>query len=269
VTGTSSPEEDRRRTTDDGPDDDRPTKDDATSGSIARAPIVPGRLSFMRSLVSRLVFVMLLAGARSAAAEPSTLTVEVSGDFSLKSTAVDDPTKDDIDKQVSATSDYWLTDQQLREVLAIAAVHHRGAPTAAEKQAIDQRMKGDPRLNVLVMIAGNSAFKVAFMSGQNTKYKDVPFKPGHYPLVPGISFNAKAGQFGATFKVFEKGGAPALFVLDKPGELDLLQFDKKAIKGTFAFTAKEVSGSRTRKIVAKGVFTFQCQGVTHGSTCPP
>jgi len=210
------------------------------------------------------LFVAAAQAPGALAAEHATLQIEVSGDVSLKAsvTASDNPSNP---VDVNVTTDYWITDAQMREMIARLNAQRPANPTPEETKKIDELMKTDPRLTVFLLRASDATFSLGLAEdAHSTKYKDFPFKPGRYPIRPGTGFGTAPGELRATFKLVESGKA-ALFKLDKPGSFELTQFDKKGAKGTFSFTAKEINGSRS--ISVKGSFSSPCHGPVRGSAC--
>jgi len=197
------------------------------------------------------------------AAERATLQVEVSGDVSLKAsvTAGDTPGGP---ADVNVTTDYWINDAQMREMITGLNAKRAASPTPEETKHIDELMKSDPRLTTFLLRASDPTFSVGLSAGTSSKYKDLPFKPAHLPISAGTGLSTAPGELRATFKLIQSGKA-VLFKLDKPGALELTQFDKKGAKGTFSFTAKEING--TRSISVKGSFSSPCHGPIRGSAC--
>ena len=114
-------------------------------------------------------------------------------------------------------------------------------------------MKRDPKFMLLLVNCGADGGSIAFAPGNDSKYADVPFKPGKYPLTA----NAKPGEISVTVGL-RPAGKHQSFDLSEPGTLDITKFDLTGLTGTFTFKAKSFDGKQAIEI--KGSFDYPCVG---------
>ncbi|MEP6861031.1 MAG: hypothetical protein ABJE66_10445 [Deltaproteobacteria bacterium] len=94
---------------------------------------------------------------------------------------------------------------------------------------------------------------INFGPGKDSKYADVPYKPGKYS----ITSDAKVGEIGAMVNLRPPGKHQS-YKLSEPGTLDLMKFDSTGLTGTFTFKAKSYDGKQA--IEVKGSFDYPCVG---------
>jgi hypothetical protein len=241
-----------------------------------------------------LVLLVVAAGVGAARADDSSCKARVTGDLSLDVSVTNPPkpsppfTNGPI---ATVSTDYWLTDKEMRQALSAmtgafdsvgAALKKKGTATtkadvedaakagatgpsnADRERKVDEAMKKDPRLFLLMMSCGNESVRLVFTPASGSKYANIPFKPGHYKILPGAA--AKPGDLAVMPRV-KDGDALKLYTLAGPGELTLSRFDAHAAVGTFTFPAKSrATGGAEKKITVAGSFSYFCKG---SASCKP
>jgi hypothetical protein len=154
------------------------------------------------------------------------------------------------DDSVTAASDYWATEAEMRT--ALRAGIGAGDRAEAERQ-IDQRMQNDPRVVILELHCMSDGGAVVIVSSAASKYGDVPFKTGSYKLGTGTMKSAPAGDF----VVARLRSATTPYTGVKPGTLNLTKFDATGVAGSFSFGAQSVSTKTPAKI--EGTFDLPCE----------
>jgi len=199
------------------------------------------------------------AAAGSSAAAPAApagtpvgkCSFTTTGDMAVTVEAIS--TKSPPNGKAMATTDYWQTEDQLREALHVLA----GLDSKKSKDQVDAEvetnMKRDPRFMLLLINCGSEAGSINFGPGKNSKYADVPFKAGKYALTG----DAKAGEIGAMINLRPPGKHQS-FRISEPGELDLTKFDLTGLTGTFTFKAKSFDGKQAVEV--RGSFDYPCVG---------
>jgi hypothetical protein len=203
----------------------------------------------MRSTAAVLTIVMLTA---SAAAETNHCEISVTGDTNATIKA-DAPASTG---KLGASTDYWLTEAQLR--MALSALQGIGKKlTREEKQRkVDEAMKKDPRFMLLIINCMTDEGGVMFSAASNSKYADVPLKPASYAVVP--NRKARPGELTTMFHLV-RGGKHESYSVSEPGKLSLTQFDRKGIAGTFSFKAEQ-RGKVPGRVTVTGTFKYHCLG---------
>jgi len=165
-------------------------------------------------------------------------------------------------------SDYWLTDDEIRSAVSMVTGLGSKASDAEKKKAVDEAMQKDPRLYLLILncVSGSGAGKnlLSLMPSSDSKYADVPFKPGQYTIPSGglLGGAAKPGEFSVLFALGDDS-----YRVTQDGKLNITKFDKSGIAGTFNFTAEQGftdQGAKAKKISVSGQFDFPCAG---GGNC--
>jgi hypothetical protein len=152
---------------------------------------------------------------------------------------------------VSAASEYWYTDDELRSALGTMMRIGGDKPSKAEvERKVDEAMKQDPRLWLLLFNCKTDAGFLNLSASNSSKSRDIPFGPHTYA----IASEPKAGEFGAMFML--KQGKPTSYHLAAPGKLEITKFDTTGITGTFGFEAS----SAGKQVTVKGAFDFGCIG---------
>jgi hypothetical protein len=175
----------------------------------------------------------------------------VTGDVALNVEGI--ATKSPPNGKAMATADYWQTDDQLRSALHVLASLDSKKSKDAVDAEVDAEMKKDPKFMLLLINCGAEAGSINFGPGNDSKYADVPFKPGKYT----ITSKAKAGEFGAMVNLRPPGKHQSFSISD-PGTLDITKFDLTGLTGTFTFKAKSFDGKQAVEI--KGSFDYPCVG---------
>jgi hypothetical protein len=207
----------------------------------------------MRCVVTILGTWMLAGGLAAADVNHCEITTTGDATATVKADAAAGAAKG----KLSAATDYWLSDSDLRG--AIGAVEGIGTKLSKEEKQrkIDEAMKKDPRFVLLLINCLTDDGGVIFSASDPSKYADVPMKPASYPIVP-VSGTPKAGQVTAMFHL-TTGGKRDSYRVTAPGKLVLTQFDKKGIAGTFSFKA-EGRGKAAKHIDVTGKFSYECIG---------
>jgi hypothetical protein len=170
--------------------------------------------------------------------------------------------------QSAVGSDYWLSDDDLRTALsAVANISNKGSD-AEKKKSVDEAMKKDPRLFLLILNcisgSGDSKDTISMLPSGDSKYADVPFKPGSYTIKSGSHLTSaeKPGDFSALMSL-----SKVSYLVSQDGKLNITKFDKSGIAGTFTFGGEQGfadQGAKPKKISVSGKFDFPC---TSGGNC--
>ena len=175
----------------------------------------------------------------------------VTGDVALNVEGIS--TKNPPNGKAMATADYWQTEDQIRSALhVISGLDSKKSKDAVDAE-VDAAMKKDPKFMLLLINCGADAGSINFGPGKDSKYADVPFKPGKYS----ITSDAKAGEITAMVNLRPPGKHQS-FRLSEPGTLDITKFDLTGLTGTFTFKAKSFDGKQAVEI--KGSFDYPCVG---------
>jgi hypothetical protein len=168
--------------------------------------------------------------------------------------------------KVSAGSDYWSTDAQLRlglesMIKALSGISFGSKPSAKPsdeeiKAKVDAAMKKDPRMVILLMNCGDETAGVTLGAGTGSHYADVPFKPGKYVL---SNQKGKKGEFSVMMHLKPASGYET-YQLTEPGVLTLTQFDSNGVAGTYSFKAQQQLKPTKKNIVVNGSFSLRCRG---------
>jgi hypothetical protein len=197
---------------------------------------------------------ILLAMPAAAAAETNHCEIAVTGDSTVRIAA--DAPRDDAEGKLAASTDYWLSDGQLR--MALSTMQGIGSKlTPGERQRkVDEGMKKDPRFMVLLLNCLSDDGGIILSPAAGSKYADVPMKPGSYPIVP--TGRSKPGEFTAMFHLATRGKRESYSVAE-PGKLVVTRFDRRGITGTFRFRAEQ-RGKTGKKVDVNGSFSYGCTG---------
>jgi hypothetical protein len=157
------------------------------------------------------------------------------------------------DGKVSAGTEYWLTDEELRYALATLVRIGGDKPSKAEvDRKVEEGMKKDPRLWLLLMNCSTDDVFVNLSASNSSRSSDIPFGPHTYA----ITSDPKAGEFSAMFSIEQ--GKHASYHLAAPGKLEITKFDATGITGTFGFEAE--ARDKGQRVTVKGSFDFGCAG---------
>jgi hypothetical protein len=157
------------------------------------------------------------------------------------------------DGKVSAGTEYWLTDDELRRALA-TFVRIGGNKLSKDEidRKVDEGMKKDPRLWLLLVNCSTDDGFLNLSASNSSRSSDIPFGPHTYV----IASDPKAGEFSGMFSI--KQGKHTSYHLAAPGKLEITRFDATGITGTFGFEAE--TRDKTQRVTVKGSFDFGCAG---------
>jgi len=155
--------------------------------------------------------------------------------------------------RMSAGSEYWMTDEELRGALAMM-VRIGGDKPAKEEvdRKVDEAMKKDPRLWLLIMNCSTDDGFLNLGASNSSKSSDIVFGPHTYV----IASDPKAGEFGAMFSI--KRDKHTGYHLVAPGKLEITKFDASGITAGFGFEAE--SRDKSQHVTVRGSFDFGCAG---------
>lgn len=182
---------------------------------------------------------------------PGSCEVAFSGDLQLEAKTGGGPS--------SFGSDYYYDDDEMRENLEqIAKIANSDASEDEIKRQVDEDMKSDPRLFLLIInCVQDPDFSISLLPGGEAKYADVPFKAGNYRIAEGGLFGADGDS--KDFGVLMTTGDDAFYGVSEAGELNITRFDEKGIAGTFSFTAEQMLADGEPKTVkVSGKFDYPC-----------
>lgn len=191
------------------------------------------------------------AGAAPAGTAAGKCTFTATGDMSVSVEGI--ATKQPPNGKAMASTDYWMTDAQLRAGLETMVGLDSKKSKAEIAAKVDEAMKQEPKVMLLLINCGDEHGSVILGPGKDSKYANVPMKPGKYPIVN----SAKAGEFGAMINLRPPGGHQS-FSVAEPGTLEITKFDLTGIAGTFAIKGKSFDGKQTVEI--HGTFDYPCVG---------
>jgi hypothetical protein len=153
--------------------------------------------------------------------------------------------------KLSVGSEYWMTDDELRNALTMMMRIGGDKPSKQEvDRKIDEAMKKDPRLWLLVMNCSTDDAFLSLGASNASKSRDIPFGPHTYV----IASEPKAGEFSGIFTI--KQGKRSSYGFAAPGKLEITKFDATGITATFSFEGQDGS----QRISVKGSFDFGCAG---------
>ena len=200
------------------------------------------------------VLSILMAMPAVAASEPNHCEIAIAGETTVRIAA--DAPRDATQGKLAASTDYWLSDGQLR--MALETMEGLGSKLSpAEKQRkVDESMKKDPRFMVLLINCLSEEGGVIFSPTSGSKYAHVPMKAGSYAIVP--NGRTRPGEFTAMFHLATRGKRESYSVAE-PGKLVVTRFDRKGITGTFSFKAEQ-RGKGSKKVDVNGSFSYACTG---------
>ncbi|MFY2560156.1 hypothetical protein ACN469_21275 [Corallococcus terminator] len=158
----------------------------------------------------------------------------------------------------SATSDHWLSPEEMRQLLAKVASKSKKASNKTQVALEKQAARGGGMMGPLslhcISASDGALGSLSILPGTNTQ-ESIPFKPGTYPLV---TFEEKRGQLPVALRL--KG---INYMLTEPGVLVLTRFDGTGVAGTFTFNARthdaeNKPGAAVRNIRVVGSFDIPC-----------
>jgi hypothetical protein len=216
-------------------------KSESSAPGAAQAPATappPGDVQIAQRMVPR-------PGA--ADAKPAVDTskgsceVDVQGDVVAKVVAP-------ADAQAVGT-DYWMTAEQLDQAVEMMVNMLVKDKTKAAAE-IAKAKKNEPRIMLLIVNCNAGTVHLTFSPGIGSKYKDVPFAPGKYP----IASQPKSNEFGIMFSVANK------FYKPTSGSIDITRFDKTGLTASFEFAAENTDRltKALSKVTVKGKLDYPC-----------
>lgn len=162
----------------------------------------------------------------------------------------------------AAGSDYWLSDQELRDALEMLLKASGTAEDELEDEVEAAMASDEPKLYLLILNCidrDDRANTLSLLPSNGSTYGDVPFEPGTYEIPA-----AGAEQGPGTFTVLLAAN-DASYKVKNAGVLELTKFDETGIAGEFSFVAEERSADGDAKEVSvSGRFDFECTG---GEAC--
>lgn len=133
-------------------------------------------------------------------------------------------------------SDYFNTEEEL----ALAEKFFPKKPGGA---------KPDPRIYIVILNCSNDVLTVNFGAGADTKYADMPFRPGKYKV------GNQKGQMAALVTQRSKKNDGKVFRVSS-GDFEFKRWDSSGAAGEFRFEAKEMAGDGIVRV--KGTFDMKC-----------
>ena len=164
--------------------------------------------------------------------------------------------------QGSASSDHWLSDQEVAEALQDTLA------TQASSAARDTLPSGAdiaPVFSWLVISCGDpSGEGFSLLANAGATAADVPFGPGTYAITPGfLSGSEDRTQFSA---IVDVGDGERMFSLTS-GTIEITTFDSSGVIGTVEMQLEQsLAGGTPKRAVLAGAFEFPCSG---GARCQP
>ncbi len=156
--------------------------------------------------------------------------------------------------RASAATDYWMSDEDVRDGIKMMVGVLSKKSDAEIAQEVDAQMKKDPRLVLLLLNCGDADNFLNFGPGVQSRYADVPFKPGRYRIANG---ERSPGDFSAMIGL-KPNGERGFYELAEPGVFEITRFDRSAIVGTFHLKVKRPDSAQT--LVVDGAFDYGCKG---------
>ncbi len=156
-------------------------------------------------------------------------------------------------------SDYWLSDDDLRQALGFMA----SATGDAKKEEVDEAMKKDPRFFIIILNcipADSQKGSLTLLPSNEAKYADIPFKSGEYVVSEGgvLGGTDDPRAFGALLTT----GDESLWQVSENGTLKITKWDSSGIAGNFNFKVEEgfVASGTPKTATVEGKFDFPCAG---------
>jgi len=200
------------------------------------------------------VLLIAMAMPAVAASEPNHCEIAVTGETTVRIAA--EAPRDGSHGKLAASTDYWLSDGQLRMALeTMQSLGGKLSPTEKQRK-VDEGMKKDPRFMVLLINCLSDEGGAILSPTSGSRYAHVPMKAGSYAIVP--SGRTRPGEFTAMFHLATRGKRESYSVAE-PGRLVVTRFDRKGITGTFSFKAEQ-RGKAGKKVDVNGSFSYACTG---------
>jgi hypothetical protein len=162
--------------------------------------------------------------------------------------------------ETAVTTDYWRSDGELRRMLKRA--YRRDVPAAELEGKVTRHLaQVDPRIDLLALTCGDAKNTIAIHQTAHSRYADVPFSAGKYPITAGSGLGGK-GQFWVVSFIDRMHPLE----VKTPGTLEITRFDLTGIVGRFSFVASElgewarVTKQPPRTVRIEAAFAFRCEG---------
>jgi hypothetical protein len=165
------------------------------------------------------------------------------------------PGDDEQSGNVGAVSDYWLSDDEIAELLEDLA-----GPGEDKAKKVLQGMRHNPRFSVLLLnCVGGAEGHLFIRPSAKSIYQDIPRKAQSYKIA--AERTAAAGQFVVSSL---KLGKNRYRVTD--GRFDLKKFNFERVVARFVFKATPVAAEdKGQEVTVEGSFNVPCTG--SGSRC--
>ncbi len=148
------------------------------------------------------------------------------------------------------TTDYWYTEEELREQWGFI-----GDPT---RGTFDEVMaSGSPVFTLFLFnCQGPDQALVSFYLGDTSTRADLAFGPGSY-VVAGQSFGTSLnpGEFAVIFAP----NSTELWAIDGQGTINITEWSGEHLVGDFSFNAVEQFSDSPGSVVVTGTFALTCQ----------
>ena len=164
--------------------------------------------------------------------------------------------------QGSASSDHWLSDEEVADARRDAAVTSTSSVAGGTVPVVAGVA---PVFNWLVISCGDpNGEGFSLLANAGATASDVPFGPGTYSIAPGfLSGSEDRTQFSA---IVDVGDGDRMFSL-KSGPIEIIKFDSSGVAGTVEMQLEQSSsGGTPKQAVLVGDFEFSCSG---GARCQP
>jgi len=150
----------------------------------------------------------------------------------------------------SVGTDYWMTPEQIDQAVEMMVNMMVKDKTKAAAE-IAKAKKNEPRIMLLIVNCNGDKVHLTFSPGIGSKYKDVPYAPGKYP----IAATPRNNEFGVMFSVERKFYKPT-----EGGSIDITRFDKTGLTASFAFPAENTDKltKAVTKVTVKGKLDYPC-----------
>jgi hypothetical protein len=147
-------------------------------------------------------------------------------------------------------TDYWMTPEQIDQAveMMVNMMVKDKAKAAAE---IAKAKLNEPRIMLLIVNCDGDKVHLTFSPGIGSKYKDVPYGPGKYP----IAATPRNNEFGVMFSVERKFFKPT-----EGGSIEITRFDNTGLTASFEFPAENVDklSKAITKVTVKGKLDYPC-----------
>lgn len=171
---------------------------------------------------------------------------------------------DGADNAAAITTDYWYTEDELKQQLEFFAEEDADVDAEYEQLMAD----GQAVFSLLLMnCQGPDTAALSFSVSNATTRDDLPMGPGSYTIGGGLLGAGDIPPGTITVLVTMPGEAEsgALWGLGGEGTFEISSWDEGAVEGTFSFPAEESLTDTPRTATVDGTFRFTCKAST---SCP-